>query len=86
MIPHKIREFRAILDLSFALKVAWWDIPSGNEERKETAPNEALEKVVTVIPRIIEAFATSPLPNDPIHFSKLDIKDGLWRMVCAVGE
>ena len=26
MILHKSRKYRAILDLSFALKVAWWDI------------------------------------------------------------
>ena len=39
-----------------------------------------------VMPRIIEAFATAPLLEDPIHFIKLDIKDGFWRMVFAVGE
>ena len=39
-----------------------------------------------VMPRIIEAFATAPLLEDPIHFIKLDIKDGFWRMVCAVRE
>ena len=57
-----------------------------NEATKETAPAEALEQVGTVMPRIIEALATAPLSEDPIHFSKLDIKDGFWRMVCAVGE
>ena len=30
MIPHKRRKYRAILDLSFALKVAGWDIPLVN--------------------------------------------------------
>ena len=43
MIPHKIRKYRAILDLSFALKVVGWDLPSVNEVTKETAPAEALE-------------------------------------------
>ena len=86
MILHKSRKYRAILDLSFALKLAWWDIPSVNKETKETAPAEALDQVGTVMPRIIEALATPLLSEDPIHFSKLDIKDGLWRMVCAVGE
>ena len=57
-----------------------------NEVTKETAPAEALELVVTVMPRIIESLATAPLSEDPIHFSKLYIKDGFWRMVCAVGE
>ena len=34
MIPHKSREYRAILDLSFALKVVGCDIPSVKEETK----------------------------------------------------
>ena len=38
------------------------------------------------MPRIIEALETAPLLEDPIHFSKLDIKDGFWKIVCAVGE
>ena len=44
------------------------------------------DQLGTVMPRIIEALATAPLSQEPIHFSKLDIKDGFWRMVCAVGE
>ena len=86
MIPHKSRKYRAILDISFALKVAGWYLPSLNEATKETAPSETLEQVGTVMPRIIEALATAPLSEYPIHFSKLDIKDGFWRTVCAVGE
>ena len=43
MIPHKIRKYRPILELSFALKVSGWDLPSVNEARKETAPAEALD-------------------------------------------
>ena len=39
-----------------------------------------------VMPRIIEAFATAPISEDSIHFSKFVIKYGFWRMVCAVGE
>ena len=82
MIPHKSKKYREILDLSFVLKVAGWDLPLENEATKETSPAEALDKVGTVIPHIIKALATSPLYEDPIHFSKLDIKDGFWRMVC----
>ena len=86
MIPHKIRKYRAILDLSFALKGVGWDVPSLNKVTKETAPAEALEQVGTVMPCIIKAFTTFPLSEDPIHFSKLNIKYGFWRMVFAVGE
>ena len=38
------------------------------------------------MPHIIKALATVPLSEEPIHFSKLDIKDWLWRMVCTVVE
>ena len=57
-----------------------------NEVTKEKSPAEALEQVGTVMPCIIEALEKTPLSEDPINFSKLDIKDRLWRMVCAVGE
>ena len=80
MIPHKSRENRAILDLSFALKVVGWDITSLNKATKSKAPAEALETVGMVMPRIIEALVTSPLSEDPIHFSKMDIKYGFWIM------
>ena len=52
-----------------------------NEAKKETAPAEALEQVGTVMPYIIEALVTAPLLEEPIHFSKLDIKymfSGEW--------
>ena len=86
MIPHKSRKYRAILDLSFALKVAGWDLPSVNKATKETVPAEVFEQVGTFMPRIVEALATAPLSEDPIHFSKLYIKDGFWTIECAVGE
>ena len=84
MIPHNSRKYREILDILFAFKVARWDITLVNKATKETAPAEALDQVGTVMPHIIEALATAPLSEDPIHFSKLDIKDGFWRMVSAV--
>ena len=86
MILHKSRKYREILDLSFALEVTGWYLPYVNEETKVTSQAAALEQVVTFMPRIIEALATAPLSEDPIHFSKLDIKDGFWIMVCAIGE
>ena len=86
MIPHKSRKYRAILDISFALKVAGWDLTLVNKTTKEISPDEALEEVGTVTPRIIEALVTAPLSEDPIHFSKLDIRYGFWIMMCAVGK
>ena len=83
---QKSRQYRDILDISLVLKVAGWDLPLVNEATKEKSPDEAIDQVVTVITRIIKASVTDMLSEDPIHFSKLDIKDGFWRMVCAVGE
>ena len=85
MIPHKSRKYRAILDLSFALQVAGYDLPSVNEATKDTAPEEAIEQIGTVLPRLIEAFANAP-PGEALRLMKLDITDGFWRMVCAEGE
>ena len=34
MISHKSRKYREIMDLSYALKVAGWDLPSVNEVTK----------------------------------------------------
>ena len=68
------------------LKLAGWDLTLVNEARKETSPSEALKTVGTVMLCIIEALAVALLYEDPIHFSKLDIKYGFWRMVCAVIE
>ena len=63
-----------------------WDLPSLNEETKETDPDEALGQAGTVMRCNVRALATATLSEDPIHFSKLDIKYGLCRMVCAIGE
>ena len=85
MILHKSRKYITILDLAFALKVAGCDITLVNEAAKETSPSEVIDQVGMVIPRTIDALVTSSLSKDPIHFSKLDIKDRFCRMVCAVG-
>ena len=86
MISHKSRIYRAILDVSFLLKVAGWDPPPVKEAKKETAPSEALEHVGMIMRCIIKALATASLSEEPIHLSKLDIKYGFWRIVWAVRE
>ena len=68
------------------LKVAEWDLPLVSEATKEKSSAEALDQSGTYMTRIIKALATAPLSEDPIRFSKLDIKDRFWRIVCAVGE
>ena len=86
MIPHKSRKYRAILDLSFSLLVSGYKLPSVNEASVEGAPMEAMAQIGTVLPRLIDAIALAPAEGGDIMFSKLDIKDGFWRMVCALGE
>ena len=82
MIPHKSRKYRAILDLSFCLRMNGYEVPSVNEATKICAPEDAINQIGSVLPRIIEALAETA--NDPtdVMFAKIDIKDGFWRMVC----
>ena len=61
MIPHKSRNYREILDLSFVLKFSGCDLPSVNEATKEKSTAEAIDQVGTVMPRIIETLAKALL-------------------------
>ena len=60
MIPHKSRKYISIFDLLFGLKMARWDLPSVNKATNEPAPAEALDRVGTFMPCIIEELATDP--------------------------
>ena len=81
-IPHKSRKFRMILDLAFRLKVNNERITSVNEASDKTlAPQHAMYELGNVIPRIIHTMANAPNTGIPFLFSKIDLKDGYWRMV-----
>ena len=84
-VPHKSRMFRMILDLSFALHLSGYDLPSVNESTKYMAKEESLAQLGGVLPRIIAALAEAKPEDGPIFFSKMDIKDGFWRMICEEG-
>ena len=86
MIPHKYRKYRAILDLSFELRLAGYALLLVNKATEHMALVEAMDQIGTVLPRITEALAAAPIEEGPIMFSKLDIKDEFWRMTCAEGE
>ena len=86
MIPHKSRKYRAILDLSFSLTIDGYNIPSVNEATNKCAPEEAMNQLGSVLPRVIEALAHAPDEGGDIMMSKLDIADGFWRMVCEEGQ
>jgi len=81
-IPHKSRLYRMILDLAFSLKMPTHAIPSVNDSSDKTlAPQHAMYELGNVIPRIVHALATAPDDGIPFLFSKIDLKDGYWRMV-----
>ena len=86
MIPHKSRLFRAILDLSFPVRLADGTVvPSVNEATTKTAPNGAINQIGHSLQHIIHAFATSD-PDAKIFMAKWDIKDGFWRLDCEQGQ
>jgi hypothetical protein len=83
MIPHKSRGFRAILDLSFHLRLLTGEhVPSVNESTTLVAPRGAIDQLGHVLQRIIHAFAETE-PVAAIFMAKFDIKDGFWRLDCA---
>jgi hypothetical protein len=80
MIPHKSRKFRAILDLSFNLFHKGMKHPSVNEETKHQSKHESMAQLGLTIKRIIATMAKNIDHTRPFKFSKIDIKDGFWRM------
>ena len=71
-----------ILDLSHGVRLEHVTHPSVNEATNPAvAPKESMAELGNVLPRLIYAVATAPDAEGPILFSKLDIKDGYWRMV-----
>ena len=86
MIPHKSRNFRAILDLSFPVKLNNDTVgPSVNDGTTKTAPRGAISQIGHSLTRIIHAFATAD-PLAKIFMAKWDIKDGFWRLDCEEGQ
>ena len=82
-IPHKSRQFRVILDLSFRLQALGTTFPSVNKTTTPTAPQESMVQLGTSLKRIIYRMANNFEPQCPFYFSKLDIKDGFWRLVVS---
>jgi hypothetical protein len=86
MIPHKSRAFRAILDLSFRVKLQdGRRVPSVNEGTTLMAPARAIGQLGHSLKRIIHAFAEAG-DDAKVFMVKYDIKDGFWRLHCQAGE
>jgi hypothetical protein len=82
MIPHKLRKWRAISDLSFHLQLKKEGyVQSVNKNIVKTAPAGAINQLGHSLQRIIHAF-TETDPDDKIFTAKWDIKDGFWRLDC----
>jgi len=85
-IPHKSKDFRSILDLSFRLRLKNGGVrTSVNDTTEKTAPAGAIDQIGECLSRIIHAFAEAD-DAAKIFMAKWDIKDGFWRMDCAAGE
>ena len=81
-VPHKSRKYRMILDLSFKIRHGKHRTQSVNDSSdKSLAPQHSMYELGNVIPRIIHTMANAPDSGVPFVFSKLDLKDGYWRMV-----
>ena len=76
MVPHKARGFRAILDLSFGIRLESGKVvPSVNETSEKTAPKGAIDQMGHALLRLIHAFAQAD-GDEKIFMAKWDIKDG----------
>jgi len=82
-VPHKSRRYRAILDLSFQIRLGGLKLPSVNANTKPQAHRAAMRQLGWVLPRLIWAMATAAPEHGPLFFAKWDIKDGFWRLVVS---
>ena len=83
MIPHKSRSYRTILDLSFRLRHLGKLMESVNSATVKQAPAESMVQLGNCVQRLIALLADNYDPAQPFLFSKLDIKDGFWRMAVS---
>jgi hypothetical protein len=83
-IPHKSKDFRSILDLSFRLRLKNGGVrTSVNDTTEKTAPSGAIDQIGECLLRIIHAFAETD-DEAKIFMAKWDIKvlDSGWSGVC----
>ena len=86
MVPHKSKPFRAILDLSWTLRLKnGGTLRSVNDSTTLEAPAGAIDQLGHSLQRIIHAFAEAG-EDEVVFMAKYDIKDGFWRMQCQEGE
>jgi hypothetical protein len=92
VVPQRNRRGRMILDLSFAVKRSRArgrkrsrgnDVilqESVNDSTVRLAPDKPVKELGNVLPRLLDFMKEVPA-EEHIHFSKLDLADGYWRMI-----
>jgi hypothetical protein len=83
MIPHKSRDYRSILDLSFQIRLRNKKQQSVNQSTNKLAPQKAMAGLGRVLQRIIHTLSENYNTQAPFKFAKCDIKDGFWRMTVS---
>jgi hypothetical protein len=84
-IPHKSKQFRSILDLSFHLQLKQGGIlPLVNATTVKTTTKGAINQLGHSLARIIHAFAETE-DYARIFMANWDMKDGFWRMDAEEG-
>ena len=85
-IPHKSKAYRVILDLSFNFRHNGKKWPSVNDTTAKLAPAEAMVQLGSSLRRIIATLAKNFNTSRPFKFSKIDIKDGFWRLIVSAED
>ena len=80
MVPHKSKKFRCILDLSFGMRIKNKRHKSVNETTSPKSRDEAMLQLGQTIRRIIYTMECNRRKDRDFYFTKLDIKDGFWRL------
>ena len=83
MIPHKSKAYQCILDLSFALFHQGIRFAFVNENNNKKSRPEAMVQLGQFLKRIIYHMALYRANGIPFKFTKLDVKNGFWRMEVA---
>jgi hypothetical protein len=93
VVPQRNRRGRMILDLSFAVRRGSTSRgkkrsrrdqiilqESVNDSTVRLAPEAPVKELGNVLPRLLDFMMDVPA-EEHIHFSKMDLADGYWRMV-----
>jgi hypothetical protein len=86
VIPHKLKAFYSILDLSFRLQLKHGGfLDSVNNATVKLALQGPLDQLGHALSQIIHVYAKFD-DGAKIFMAKWDIKDGFWQMNCEAGE